>query len=212
MTIEDMSAHGDHVVIHNTWRGTHLGDFLGAPPTGQAIEFTGVVVWRLLADGLIAERWGIGVESNMLAVLGLRRSPRRPQRRPHRGPPHRHEQPAPCCRCRPAPCGTWRALQAELAGQRLRAYEASRRRAGILQESFALQPLGSQDVLVHRIEARDPQGAARRLAASADPFDSWLRQEAAAVLGTDPWTHLAANAAQEGHTWMSVTSELTTAD
>ncbi|MGW4995940.1 ester cyclase, partial [Streptomyces mirabilis] len=73
VTIEDMSAHGDHVVIHNTWRGTHLGDFLGAPPTGQAIEFTGVVVWRLLADGLIAERWGIGVESNMLAVLGLRR-------------------------------------------------------------------------------------------------------------------------------------------
>ncbi len=67
-------------------------------------------------------------------------------------------------------------------------------------------------MLVHRIEARDPQGAARRLAASADPFDSWLRQEAAAVLGTDPWTHLAANAAPAGHTWMSVTSELTTTD
>lgn len=51
-----------------------------------------------------------------------------------------------------------------------------------------------------------------RLAASADPFDSWLRQEAAAVLGTDPWTHLAASAAPAGHTWMSVTSELTTTD
>ncbi|PNE32934.1 hypothetical protein AF335_15610 [Streptomyces eurocidicus] len=71
VTIEDMSAHADHVVIHNTWRGTHLGEFLGLPPTGRAIEFTGVVVWRL-TGGLIAERWGIGVDSNMLAVLGMK--------------------------------------------------------------------------------------------------------------------------------------------
>lgn len=71
VTIEDMSAHADHVVIHNTWRGTHLGEFLGMPPTGRVVEFTGVVVWRL-AGGLIAERWGIGVESNMLAELGMR--------------------------------------------------------------------------------------------------------------------------------------------
>ncbi len=90
-----MSAHGDHVVIHNTWRGTHLGDFLGAPPTGQAIEFTGVVVWRLLADGLIAERWGIGVESTCWPCSACAGSPRRPQRRPRRGPPHRHERRRP---------------------------------------------------------------------------------------------------------------------
>ncbi|MFE7135950.1 ester cyclase [Streptomyces sp. NPDC057638] len=72
VTIEDMSAHGDHVAIHNTWRGTHLGDFLGLAPTGRAIESRGVVVWRL-ADGLIAERWGIGVRSGLLARLGGRR-------------------------------------------------------------------------------------------------------------------------------------------
>ncbi|MGW1505117.1 ester cyclase [Streptomyces mirabilis] len=212
VTIEDMSAHGDHVVIHNTWRGTHLGDFLGAPPTGQAIEFTGVVVWRLLADGLIAERWGIGVESNMLAVLGLRRLAPAARNGARTAARRTVTSAGALLPLPPGAAGAWHALQAELAGARLRAYEASRRRAGILQESFALQVLGGQDVLVHRIEARDPQGAARRLAASADPFDSWLRQEAAAVLGTDPWTHLAANAAPADHTWMSVTSELTTAD
>ncbi|MBF6329916.1 ester cyclase [Nocardia transvalensis] len=70
VTIEAMSAHREYVVIHNTWRGTHLGEFLGLPPTGEAIEFHGVVIWRL-ADGLIAERWGIGVESSVLSALGL---------------------------------------------------------------------------------------------------------------------------------------------
>ncbi|MFF0636217.1 ester cyclase [Nocardia sp. NPDC004151] len=70
VTIEALSAHADYVVIHNTWRGTFTGEFLGMDPTGEAIEFKGVVVWRL-ADGLICERWGIGVESAMLEALGL---------------------------------------------------------------------------------------------------------------------------------------------
>ncbi|MFE3053993.1 ester cyclase [Nocardia sp. NPDC059239] len=70
VTIEALSAHADHVVIHNTWRGTFTGEFLGMDPTGEGIEFHGVVVWRL-ANGLIAERWGIGVESSMLEALGL---------------------------------------------------------------------------------------------------------------------------------------------
>ncbi|BAW06000.1 ester cyclase [Nocardia seriolae] len=70
VTIEALSAHADYVVIHNTWRGTFTGEFLGMDPTGEAIEFHGVVVWRL-ANGLIEERWGIGVESSMLEALGL---------------------------------------------------------------------------------------------------------------------------------------------
>ncbi|MGW3852204.1 hypothetical protein [Streptomyces fagopyri] len=93
------------------------------------------------------------------------------------------------------------------------AYEASRRRAGILQESFDLRPLAGQDVLVHQIEARDPQAAARRLLTSADPFDQWLRERATEVLGTDPWAGLAENGTTAtGHTWASVTTELAAAD
>ncbi|MCM1971848.1 MULTISPECIES: ester cyclase [unclassified Streptomyces] len=218
VTIEDMSAHGDHVVIHNTWRGTHRGEFLGMPPTGRYIEFQGVVVWRLLDDGLIAERWGIGVESNMLSVLGMRRlAPS--ARGAARAAARRTVEPATVLL--PLPEGgaaRWKDVQAEFSGPRLREYEASRRRAGILQESFALQRLGDRDVLVHRLEARDPAGAAKRLGQSRDAFDVWLREAAAEALGADPWESFAAEHAEHAgktaereHTWSSVTSELSSA-
>jgi steroid delta-isomerase-like uncharacterized protein len=58
VTVEDISAHGDKVVIHNTWKGTHTGSFLGFPPSGRRLEYTGIVIWRL-ADGRISERWAL---------------------------------------------------------------------------------------------------------------------------------------------------------
>jgi predicted ester cyclase len=70
VTVEDMSAHGDKVAAHNTWRGTHTGEVLGIRPTGRHLEFTGVVVFRL-TGGLIAERWAIGLELDLLRELGL---------------------------------------------------------------------------------------------------------------------------------------------
>jgi predicted ester cyclase len=209
VTIEDISAHDDHVVIHNTWRGTHLGEFLGIAPTGRFIEFHGVVVWRLLDDGLIAERWGIGVESNMLGELGMRRlAPN--ARGSARAAARRTVRPAqtllPLAAHQRA---RFQELRAELAADRLRAYETSRRRAGIAHESFDLQRLGGQDVVVHRIEARDPAAAARLLLASDDPFDQWLRETAGQVFGQDPYAALADQGAPgPGHTWSSVTSEL----
>jgi steroid delta-isomerase-like uncharacterized protein len=56
VTIEDMIAEGDRVVVRNTWRGTHTGPLLGIPPTGRAFELTGIVIWRI-ASGQICERW-----------------------------------------------------------------------------------------------------------------------------------------------------------
>jgi steroid delta-isomerase-like uncharacterized protein len=83
VVIEDMSADGDHVVIHNTWHGTHRGEFLGLAPTGTVIRSKGIVIWRL-QDGLIAERWAHAVGSNMLAALGMDLP--RPGRRAARSP------------------------------------------------------------------------------------------------------------------------------
>ncbi|EIV94861.1 ester cyclase [Frankia sp. QA3] len=209
VTIEDMSANADHVVIHNTWRGTHHGDFLGLAPTGRVIEFRGVVVWRL-QDGRIAERWGIGVESNMLAELGLRRlAPgARGAARPRAGGSAR-----PVTNLLPVLPGRaeqWRALQAQLAGPRLRDYEASRRRVGIVRESFWKQEAGDVEMVVHTLEARDPRLAGRRLRDSDHPFDGWLREAARAVYGADPWAELAAGrTAERGHGWASVGGELT---
>src|SRR5438128_5103697 len=38
MTIENIFAEGDIVVIQNTWHGTHKGDFYGMKPSGKHVE------------------------------------------------------------------------------------------------------------------------------------------------------------------------------
>jgi len=48
VTIEDIIAEGDKVVVRNTWRGTDR--------SGRRLQFGGIVIWRL-ANGKIAERW-----------------------------------------------------------------------------------------------------------------------------------------------------------
>lgn len=211
VTIEDMSAHANYVVIHNTWRGTHLGDFMGMAPTGQYIEFKGVVVWRLLDNGLIAERWGIGVESNMLEVLGMRRlAPA--ARGGARSEARRGAKPGSVLvPLLPGKADRWAEVQAELTGARRLDYEASRRRVGIVQESFAVQRIGEQDVVVLQVESRDPALSGRKLRDSKDAFDAWLRAVAVEVFGGDPWAALAENgAAAQGHHWSNVSSEIVT--
>lgn len=49
VTVEDILAEGDKVMVRNVWRGTDAA-------TGKRIEFKGFVLWRL-AEGKIAERW-----------------------------------------------------------------------------------------------------------------------------------------------------------
>ena len=49
VTIEDIVAEGDKVMVRNTWRATDRH-------SGQRIEFGGIVIWRI-AGGKLAERW-----------------------------------------------------------------------------------------------------------------------------------------------------------
>ena len=49
VTIEDIIAEGDKVVVRNKWRATD-------GTSGQKIEFEGVVIWRI-AHGQLIERW-----------------------------------------------------------------------------------------------------------------------------------------------------------
>jgi predicted ester cyclase len=54
--ILDLVAEGDRVVARYIERGTHLGDFMGVPPTGKAYEKHGFALYRI-ADGRLAEAW-----------------------------------------------------------------------------------------------------------------------------------------------------------
>lgn len=53
-TVEAVVAEGDKVVVRWSMRGTHRGAYQGRPPTGKAVEVTGMSLFRL-ADGKIQE-------------------------------------------------------------------------------------------------------------------------------------------------------------
>jgi steroid delta-isomerase-like uncharacterized protein len=54
--IDDLVAEGDRVTIRWTMRATNTGPMLGRPASGQQVEYSAIVVFRI-ADGQIAERW-----------------------------------------------------------------------------------------------------------------------------------------------------------
>ncbi len=54
--IEDAFGADNRVAMHLTFSGTHMGELLGASPTGKRIVFKGVNLYRL-EDGKIAETW-----------------------------------------------------------------------------------------------------------------------------------------------------------
>ena len=49
VTIDDVIAEDDKVVVRNTWRATN-------PASGGAMQFSGIVIWRI-AHRQLVERW-----------------------------------------------------------------------------------------------------------------------------------------------------------
>jgi uncharacterized protein (TIGR02246 family) len=54
LTMDDVLVQGDRAVFHWTFAGTNTGP----GGTGQRVRFSGFEVWRIGADGLIAESQG----------------------------------------------------------------------------------------------------------------------------------------------------------
>ncbi len=69
-TIEDLIAEGDKVVARITMTGTHTGDFIGIPPTGKYVSFTGIYVAKI-ANGKIVEHWGEEDGVSLMQQLGV---------------------------------------------------------------------------------------------------------------------------------------------
>jgi predicted ester cyclase len=63
ITIEDLIAEGDKVVVRTTWRGTHQGEYEGMKPTGKCITRTMIQIFRIV-NGRLYEEWveGEGLE------------------------------------------------------------------------------------------------------------------------------------------------------
>ncbi len=64
-------AQGDRVASRGTITGTHLGNFMGVPPSGKKAAWTGIIIYRLDDDGMIVERWQDFDALSMLQQLGV---------------------------------------------------------------------------------------------------------------------------------------------
>jgi steroid delta-isomerase-like uncharacterized protein len=73
-TIDDLVAEGDEVVIRQTWRGTHRGEFMGVPPTGKSVSF-GVIDILRIAGGKVVEHWGLMDSMSLMQQLGAMPAP-----------------------------------------------------------------------------------------------------------------------------------------
>jgi steroid delta-isomerase-like uncharacterized protein len=69
-TVEDMIAEGDKVVVRWRNRGTHIGEFLGIPPTGRDFSIEGINVYRV-EDGRLAEGWSVADVFGQMLQLGV---------------------------------------------------------------------------------------------------------------------------------------------
>jgi len=68
-TIDDLFAEGDKVAARITMSGTNTGSFLGVPPTGKQVSFTGMYIARI-ENGKIVEHWGEEDGISLLQQLG----------------------------------------------------------------------------------------------------------------------------------------------
>ena len=56
ITVEDQISEGDQVATRWSGRGTHQGELMGVPPSGDRVEVTGMTINRV-SGGKIAETW-----------------------------------------------------------------------------------------------------------------------------------------------------------
>ncbi|TDE57983.1 ester cyclase [Nonomuraea mesophila] len=67
--VQDVIAEGDRLVSRHVVTGTHQGEFRGLPPTGRAVTYDEIFIFRF-ADGRIAELWGVVDVLTQLRQLG----------------------------------------------------------------------------------------------------------------------------------------------
>jgi steroid delta-isomerase-like uncharacterized protein len=69
ITIEDQLAEGEKVVTRWTGRGTHQGELMGVPPSGNQVEVAGMTISRI-EGGKTAEEWDNYDALGMMRAIG----------------------------------------------------------------------------------------------------------------------------------------------
>ena len=69
-TVEELIAEGDKVVARWSAEGTHLGDFVGIPPTHKQVRFSGIEIIRVV-DGKAIEEWEELDRLGLMTQLGV---------------------------------------------------------------------------------------------------------------------------------------------
>ena len=74
LTIEDVLTDGDKVAGRYTIRGTHSGELMGVPGSGNKVEIEGQSFFRF-EDGRVAERWQALDAVPLLTQIGAMPAP-----------------------------------------------------------------------------------------------------------------------------------------
>jgi steroid delta-isomerase-like uncharacterized protein len=69
-TIEDMLFDGNKIIARITFSGTHQGNFLGAPATGNQIRFIAFDIHQI-SNGQIGESWHLEDNLSFLQQVGI---------------------------------------------------------------------------------------------------------------------------------------------
>jgi steroid delta-isomerase-like uncharacterized protein len=74
ITIDDIIAEGDKVVVRGIWSGTHKGEFMGIPRTDKSVSFEVIDIVRIVG-GKVVEHWGQMDTLRMMQQLGVIATP-----------------------------------------------------------------------------------------------------------------------------------------
>jgi steroid delta-isomerase-like uncharacterized protein len=72
--VQDVIVEGDKVVARSIATGTHQGELMGVPASGNRVEVEGIDIVRL-EDGKAAEHWGVTDDLGLMQQIGAIPSP-----------------------------------------------------------------------------------------------------------------------------------------
>jgi len=74
VSIEDIVAEDNKIVFRYTISATHLGEFMGAPPTGEKISWRAIVEY-IIVDNKLSEGWICEDTMSIFAQIGIKELP-----------------------------------------------------------------------------------------------------------------------------------------